>query len=1033
MSSQDFSDKRVAILAPESTSGEAGGAERFYQGLLLAIKKRVGHAELISLPTDESTFECIRSNYDQWSALDLSSFDMVVSTKAPTYAVNHPRHVLYLVHTIRVFYDMFDEVFPDANDTLLEQRKTIHSIDTVAIGKIKKCYAIGYEVANRLKKWNSVDAEVMHPPLGIDVFKQGRSEDYFFMPGRLHSWKRVDLAIRAVRLSKCPLKLVIAGTGEAEAELKALAADDPRIVFLGKVSDDELIELYSKALAVIFVPLREDYGYVTLEAFKSGKPVITCTDSGEPLQFIKNGESGFICDPDPKSISSTMEQAISAKEKMIEMGRNGMKSTAHITWKNIANTLLKAGFADSNMGQSTGSVNVKTKVAILDMQPIDPPVGGGRLRLLGLYHGLGENIDAKYIGTYDWPGERYRQHKLTPTLEEIDIPLSDAHHIAANQLAQEAGGKVVIDLAFSRLCHLSPEYLTKAVEAVDWADVVVFSHPWVFPLIEKHLKSTQMIVYDSQNVEGFLRAQLLNKNNLVERELLREVVQAEYHVGQRAQLIFACSQEDIDLFSRIYEWSANKMKVVPNGVMVSKITTPTKEEKTAAKQSVGLLLNRIAAIFIGSNYQPNIEAATFIVKELASSFPEIDFVIAGGVGACITGDLPENVVITGFVDDEQKLTWLQAVDFAVNPMFSGSGTNIKMFDFMAAGLPVVTTRTGARGIDVSGRDAMLITAADTESFIKTIRRVCEPVLRTHIGDEARLCVEEGYAWEQISRYAGNMIVSKLQYIGKPSPMFSVVIPTYERHDKLDSLVSHLQQQVERDFEVIIIDQSATKWRSSEKGFGFPMIYIHTPVKGAVRARNTGASLANGEVIAFTDDDCQPDSMWLQNARQYLDDSNVVGIEGIIISDHLYDTEWRPVTNVGFEGIGFMTANLMVRTECFSRLGGFDLDFDKPHFREDTEFGWRLQGLGEVPYADDVTVFHPAQLRVIERESSAERARFFIKDALLYKKSPSRYKELFFQECHYKNTPGFIENLQRGFDAYNVDPPGWIMSYLNNDV
>ena len=61
------------------------------------------------------------------------------------------------------------------------------------------------------------------------------------------------------------------------------------------------------------------------------------------------------------------------------------------------------------------------------MQPIDPPLGGGRLRLLGLYHALGAQLPTTYVGTYDWPGESRRQHALSSTLQEIDVPLSDAH------------------------------------------------------------------------------------------------------------------------------------------------------------------------------------------------------------------------------------------------------------------------------------------------------------------------------------------------------------------------------------------------------------------------------------------------------------------------------------------------------------------------------------------------------------------------------------------------------------------------------
>jgi GT2 family glycosyltransferase len=126
----------------------------------------------------------------------------------------------------------------------------------------------------------------------------------------------------------------------------------------------------------------------------------------------------------------------------------------------------------------------------------------------------------------------------------------------------------------------------------------------------------------------------------------------------------------------------------------------------------------------------------------------------------------------------------------------------------------------------------------------------------------------------------------------------------------------------------------------------------------------------------------------------------------------------------------MTANLMVRSWCFHQLGGFDLQFDHPHFREDTDFAWRLQGLGRIPYAKDVVVFHPAQPRSIERESAIERARFFLKDALLYKKHPARNKQLFFGEQHFDKTPGFRENLLEGFSFSGVAVPDWIMSALD---
>jgi glycosyltransferase involved in cell wall biosynthesis len=267
--------------------------------------------------------------------------------------------------------------------------------------------------------------------------------------------------------------------------------------------------------------------------------------------------------------------------------------------------------------------------------------------------------------------------------------------------------------------------------------------------------------------------------------------------------------------------------------------------------------------------------------------------------------------------------------------------------------------------------------------------------------------------------------------GQPLPKFSVVIPSYERHHQLDDLIACLQTQVERDFEVVIIDQSNTRWSGADGDYGFALTYFHSPVKGAVRARNTGAMLAQGELLAFIDDDCLPKPEWLLNARAYFADPKVVGIEGLIESDHLGDPNWRAVTNIGSEGIGFMTANLFVRSAVFQYLGGFDLRFDRPHFREDTDFGWRMLDLGAVPYADDVAVFHPAQKRDIARESHEARAHFFEKDALLYEKHPERYRVLFEFERHYKNRFGFAENLLRGFEQNNQKPPSWILKKLRD--
>ena len=1024
--SGQYRQLRVAVLTAGPSTGEMGGAQRFYDGLLDGLLEIGCRSELVSVPADEPFFDAILENYERLQSYDLSSFDVVISSKAPAYAVNHPCHVVFHNHTIRAFYDMFATHFP--NPTLEErvQRARLFELDFQALSRVKAIFSQGHETANRLYRWLGLKSEVVHAPLGIKKMKCGEIGDNFFLPGRLHPWKRVDLVIDAVKQSALPLRLVISGAGEAESDLKLLAGKDPRIEFVGRVDDDELINLYANALAIPFVPLREDYGYVTLEAFASGKAVVTCSDSGEPTHFVRNGETGLICDPNPDSLREALEWLFTHRDSARQMGQKGAALVAGMSWPKVASRLVDAAIASG-----ASSITAPTRVTVLDMQPIDPPVGGGRLRLLGLYHNLGAGVDCQYVGSYDWPGENHRSHRLSAGLEEVDIPLSDEHHAAAQALSSRAGGKTVIDVSFSKLGNLSKDYLEAARQSMRNADIVVFSHPWVFPLVAKDLTPNQVVIYDSHNVEGYLRSQLFDENMSAEEALLRQVVKDEYRLGCRADLILTCSHEDLIQFHRIYDFPPEKMRVIPNGVMAFANPTPDRTVRSSAKTKLKLDQNSLVVIFIGSAYGPNVEAGQFIVNVLSDTLPTVTFVIAGGVGAQLSSD-KKNVIITGALDEKEKQLWLRASDIAVNPMFSGSGTNIKMFDFMAVSLPTVTTAVGMRGIEVGGRHSMLISKSTNQDFADAIHHLRDEALRLNMGKEARLCVEEGYAWERISDYTGRMFAARRRFSGQPQPFFSVVVPTYERHHQLEILIGCLQKQIERDFEVIVVDQSASSWPEAGNDYGFPYNYFHSPVKGVVRARNIGALLAQGSVIAFTDDDCVPNAHWLVNARKYFQDKDVVGIEGMVISDHDDDSDWRPVTNVGTEGIGFITANLMVRSGVFQQLGGFDLQFDRPHFREDTDLGWRLQEYGRVPYANDVTVLHPAQSREIERESTVERARFFQKDALLYQKHPARYHQLFFRECHFLKTPGFQEHLLEGFRASGVVVPDWIHSSLKKN-
>jgi glycosyltransferase involved in cell wall biosynthesis len=337
---------KVAVLTVRAASGEQGGAERLFDALVQSFVSLGHDAEEVCLHTDESTFERILENYLYFHDLDLSKYDMVVSTKAPTWMARHDRHVCYLMHTIRAYYDMFDDLFPRPLPEHLSQRELIHALDSKAMARCRAIDSIGHEVSDRLAKWNGLAAGVMHPPLWDNPFVEAPSEPFLFLPGRLHEWKRTDLVVRAMRYVKSPVRLLLAGTGEAEAAIRELASGDSRIELLGRVSEDVLVDHYARCLAVPFTPKREDYGFITLEAFASGKPVITCFDSGEAALIVREQQGGLVCESTPEALAAAIDWMVQHPVERGQMGARGRAWVQGLDWPGIASQLIvRAGLA----------------------------------------------------------------------------------------------------------------------------------------------------------------------------------------------------------------------------------------------------------------------------------------------------------------------------------------------------------------------------------------------------------------------------------------------------------------------------------------------------------------------------------------------------------------------------------------------------------------------------------------------------------------------------------------------------------------
>jgi glycosyltransferase involved in cell wall biosynthesis len=328
-----------------------GGAEVHVRELVRELRAREYAAELVSVPFKWYPKEEILPHAAAWRLLDLSEsngrrIDLVIASKFPTYFVRHPNKVAWLIHQYRAAYELCGTPYSDFTHTESDVglRDRLIRLDTEMLRECRAIFTNARNTAGRLARFNALSAEPLyHPPRLASRLKAGPYGDYVLSVGRIESVKRVDLIVKALAHVGGSLRLIVAGDGTQRPNTERLAADSAvstRVTFLGTAGDDELIELYAGALAVVYPPYDEDFGYVTLEAFLSRKPVITASDSGGPNEFVADGVNGFVCDPTPESLAAAIRRLAADRSRAAAMGDAGYEVARRITWDGVIERLI---------------------------------------------------------------------------------------------------------------------------------------------------------------------------------------------------------------------------------------------------------------------------------------------------------------------------------------------------------------------------------------------------------------------------------------------------------------------------------------------------------------------------------------------------------------------------------------------------------------------------------------------------------------------------------------------------------------------
>ncbi len=787
---------KIAIVARSSVPFIIGGAENLYWGLQNFINEETQfQCELIKLPSREDDLFQIIDSYKAFSKLDLTYFDTLISTKYPSWMISHPNHVCYMLHALRGLYDTYhfmrepehlewagekltslrnsmqDAINrPDIdNNHLIEffyklddmiktdelretfrfpgpfSRQVVHFLDAygLAKGKIKTYAAISKNVKKRVGYFPvDVHVSVLYPPPRLTGFHCG-SDDYLFTTSRLDGPKRIGLLIEAMRHVKSSIPLLIGGTGPELEKLKALADGDPRVKFLGYLKDKQLLEYYANALAVLFVPYDEDYGYITIEAMKSGKPVLTVHDSGGPNEFVSDGETGFSVQPDPGAIAERIDYLCTHRGEALAMGRNARERVSSINWNTVVEGLVgvRTGDRARPKSQVVSSRNGRKKIVVAVTFPIYPPRGGGQSRIFHLYRYLAQFIDVEIV-SFCGHGELPFCEEIAPGLREIRVPKSSEHQNAENKYSETVNWAPVTDVIMSQVYLHSPDYVDALRRACAGATIAVASHPYLVQAIRKVAPGIRLW-FEAHNVEYELKQHILPDGKDT-KSLLALVHSDESRCCTEAEMVFACTKEDLDTLATLYGPTTAVQLVVPNGVSLDDVHYVNEVERTALKERLKVGAQNIA-VFMGSWHGPNLEAIELIVK-FSDAFPEVLFLIIGSVGlAFASHKIPENVVMVGIVDDEEKNILLGCADIALNPMASGSGSNLKMLDYFSSGIPVISTPFGARGIDA--QDGVHYISAEIGAFVLELTNFfLGPTRYKSIIEEARKLAETSYSW-----------------------------------------------------------------------------------------------------------------------------------------------------------------------------------------------------------------------------------------------------------------------------------------------
>ena len=375
-----------------------------------------------------------------------------------------------------------------------------------------------------------------------------------------------------------------------------------------------------------------------------------------------------------------------------------------------------------------------SKILALSFFPaFTPPSNGGESRLFHFYNNLSKNHSIVLLSSGNI-GTEIEIVEHANNFIEKRVPKDATFQSKYQDLAQYSSGADISGPAIMECGRIPGLMHNVFLKEYVTADIIIHESPFTvyYDLFRKF--DDKVRIYNSYNCETVLYNQM--HPDAKAQPIKQLIAEAERDLLESCDILHFCSEEDLTQFRRLSPNVSYEARYVPNGVTIS--TALSKPERAAKSDSV---------VFMGSAHPPNVAAARHIVEHIAPSVPEIVFNI---IGDCLPpGQYPPNVIRWGFVDSSAKEELLFESFLAINPMLEGSGSNIKVLDFLAHGIPLLSTKFGLRGIQAEpGSDCLI---ADLERFPNEIRywKQHHDELKG-IGDNGRRLAETRHSWGSVA-------------------------------------------------------------------------------------------------------------------------------------------------------------------------------------------------------------------------------------------------------------------------------------------